>query len=119
MSYEPREILRNILAEADFLVGIRATLTRERLEHDAILQRAVVRSGKVIDLVACEDAVRPEAREDFSDSEADAGGATDYQGDLTDQEARADDRGGRDIREAKANTEECEYRTATNHRRLR
>jgi hypothetical protein len=37
MSYEPREILRHILAEADFLVGLRATLTRQALEEDEIL----------------------------------------------------------------------------------
>jgi uncharacterized protein with HEPN domain len=48
MSYEPREILRHILAEADFLVGLRATLTRQALEEDEILQRAVVRSLEII-----------------------------------------------------------------------
>lgn len=48
MSYEPREILRHILAEADFLVGLHATLTRQALEEDEILQRAVVRSLEII-----------------------------------------------------------------------
>ncbi len=48
MSYEPREILRHILAEADFLVGLRETLTRQALEEDEILQRAVVRSLEII-----------------------------------------------------------------------
>ena len=48
MSYEPREILRHILAEADFLLEIRATLTRQALEEDEILQRAVVRSLEII-----------------------------------------------------------------------
>lgn len=48
MSYEPREVLRHILVEADFLVGVRATLTRQALEEDDILQRAVVRSLEII-----------------------------------------------------------------------
>lgn len=33
MSYQPREVLRHILVEADFLVGLRATLTRQALEY--------------------------------------------------------------------------------------
>ena len=48
MSYEPREVLRHILVEADFLVGVRATLTRQALEEDDILQRAVARSLEII-----------------------------------------------------------------------
>lgn len=48
MSYEPREVLRHILVEADFLVGVRETLTRQALEEDAVLQRAVVRSLEII-----------------------------------------------------------------------
>ena len=48
MSYEPRDVLRHILVEAEFLNGVRETLTREALEHDAVLQRAVVRSLEVI-----------------------------------------------------------------------
>jgi uncharacterized protein with HEPN domain len=48
MSYEPREFLRHILAEAEFLVGVSAGLTRARLEEDQTLQRAVVRSIEII-----------------------------------------------------------------------
>jgi uncharacterized protein with HEPN domain len=48
MSYEPREFLRHILAEAEFLVGVSAGLTRERLEEDPTIQRAVVRSIEII-----------------------------------------------------------------------
>lgn len=48
MSYEPREILRHILTEVDFLVEVRVTLTRETLEEDPVLQRAVVRSLEII-----------------------------------------------------------------------
>jgi hypothetical protein len=40
MSYEPREILRHILAEAEFRVGVSAGLTRARLEEDPTIQRA-------------------------------------------------------------------------------
>ena len=38
----------HILAEADFLVEVRATLTRQALEEDPILQRAIVRSLEII-----------------------------------------------------------------------
>jgi uncharacterized protein with HEPN domain len=48
MSYEPHEVLRHILAEADFLVEVRTTLTRQVLEEDPILQRAIVRSLEII-----------------------------------------------------------------------
>jgi uncharacterized protein with HEPN domain len=48
MSYEPREVLRHILAEVDFLAGLRATLTREVLDEDPIVQRAIVRSLEII-----------------------------------------------------------------------
>ncbi len=48
MSYEPHEVLRLILAEADFLVEVRTTLTRQVLEEDPILQRAIVRSLEII-----------------------------------------------------------------------
>ncbi len=48
MSYEPREVLRHILAEVDFLIEVRATLTRQVLDEDPILQRAVVRSLEII-----------------------------------------------------------------------
>ncbi len=48
MSYEPREILRHILAEAEYLVGVTAGLTRMQLEDDPTIQRAVVRSIEII-----------------------------------------------------------------------
>jgi uncharacterized protein with HEPN domain len=48
MSYEPREFLRHILAEAEFLVGVTAGLTRAPLEEDPTIQRAVVRSIEII-----------------------------------------------------------------------
>ena len=48
MSYEPLEVLRHILAEVDFLVGVRETLTRQTLEEDGVMQRAVVRSLEII-----------------------------------------------------------------------
>jgi uncharacterized protein with HEPN domain len=48
MSYEPHDVLRHILAEADFLVEVRATLTRLGLEEDPVLQRAIVRSLEII-----------------------------------------------------------------------
>lgn len=48
MSFEPREFLRHILAEADYLVGVSAGLTRAQLEEDPTIQRAVVRSIEII-----------------------------------------------------------------------
>jgi uncharacterized protein with HEPN domain len=48
MSFEPREFLRHILAEADYLVTLRSTLTREQLDSDPTIQRAVVRSLEII-----------------------------------------------------------------------
>ncbi len=48
MSYEPRDVLRHILAEVDFLIEVRATLTRQVLDEDPILQRAIVRSLEII-----------------------------------------------------------------------
>ena len=48
MSFEPREFLRHILAEADYLVALSATLTREQLDSDPTIQRAVVRSLEII-----------------------------------------------------------------------
>jgi uncharacterized protein with HEPN domain len=44
MSFEPRDYLRHILAEADYLVDQSRTLTADRFETDATLQRAFVRS---------------------------------------------------------------------------
>lgn len=48
MSFEPREFLRHILAEAEYLASVSATLTREQLDEDPTLQRAIVRSIEVI-----------------------------------------------------------------------
>lgn len=48
MSFEPREYLRHILAEADYLIEHRAGLTLELLESDETLRRAFARSLEVI-----------------------------------------------------------------------
>lgn len=48
MSYAPHDVLRHILVETEFLLEVRATLTREILEADPILQRAIVRSLEII-----------------------------------------------------------------------
>ena len=48
MSFEPREFLRHILAESDYLLTASAGVSREQFEHDATLQRAVVRSLEII-----------------------------------------------------------------------
>ena len=48
MSFEPREYLRHILAEADYLATASAGLTREQFQHDPTLQRAFVRSLEII-----------------------------------------------------------------------
>lgn len=48
MSFEPREYLRHILAEVDFLLSAAQGVTRQRLEEDEMLQRAVVRSLEII-----------------------------------------------------------------------
>jgi len=48
MSFEPREFLRHILVEVRYLESIRPGLTRDRLESDATLQRAVVRSIEIV-----------------------------------------------------------------------
>jgi len=48
MSFEPREFLRHILAETEYLTTIRAGLTRDALDADPTLQRAVVRSLEII-----------------------------------------------------------------------
>lgn len=63
MSYEPREYLRHILAEAEYLVGISADLRRARLDDDPTLQRAVVRSIEIIGEAA--KRVSPEIREAY------------------------------------------------------
>jgi len=48
MPFEPREFLRHILAEAEYLTTISASLTRDALDADPTLQRAVVRSIEII-----------------------------------------------------------------------
>jgi len=47
MSYEPREILRHILTEVDFLVEVRATLTRQILDEDPTVDLVVRGEGEV------------------------------------------------------------------------
>lgn len=48
MSYEPREFLRHILAEAEYLTRTMAGVTRDAFDRDETLQRAVVRSLEII-----------------------------------------------------------------------
>ncbi len=48
MSFEPREILRHIADEVDYLITTSASVTRERFLADPTLQRAFVRSFEVI-----------------------------------------------------------------------
>ena len=48
MSFEPREYLRHILAEADYLVGRSKGLSPETFEADDTLRRAFTRSLEVI-----------------------------------------------------------------------
>ena len=48
MSFEPREFLRHILAEATYLEATSATLTREQFLNDETVQRAFVRSLEII-----------------------------------------------------------------------
>ncbi len=48
MSFEPRDYLRHILAEADYLIDTSAGLTLEEFLADETLQRAFVRSLEVI-----------------------------------------------------------------------
>jgi uncharacterized protein with HEPN domain len=48
MSFEPREFLRHILAEADYLVRALEGVTRARFDGDETLQRAAVRSLEII-----------------------------------------------------------------------
>jgi uncharacterized protein with HEPN domain len=48
MSFEPRDYLRHILAEADYLVGCSEDVTFEVFIADETLQRAFVRSLEVI-----------------------------------------------------------------------
>ena len=48
MSFEPREYLRHILAEADYLVAHSRGLTLETFHADETLRRAFVRSLEII-----------------------------------------------------------------------
>ena len=48
MSFEPREYLRHILAEADYLIRESAGMGAERFMADETLQRAFVRSLEII-----------------------------------------------------------------------
>lgn len=48
MSFEPRDYLRHILAEADYLLETRTGLTFEAFEADETLRRAFVRSLEII-----------------------------------------------------------------------
>jgi uncharacterized protein with HEPN domain len=48
MSFEPRDYLRHLLAEADYLIGKSQGLTFESFDADETLRRAFVRSLEVI-----------------------------------------------------------------------
>ena len=48
MSFEPREFLRHMLAEADYLATASAAVTRGQYDADETLQRAVIRSLEII-----------------------------------------------------------------------
>ena len=48
MSFEPREYLRHILAESDYLIDRSGGLSRETFEADETLRRAFTRSLEVI-----------------------------------------------------------------------
>jgi uncharacterized protein with HEPN domain len=48
MSFEPREYLRHILVEADYLIAQSAGLTWDRFSNNETLRRAFVRSLEVI-----------------------------------------------------------------------
>jgi uncharacterized protein with HEPN domain len=48
MYFEPRDYLRHILIEADYLTKQRAGLTADRFMEDETLQRAFVRSLEII-----------------------------------------------------------------------
>jgi len=48
MSFEPREFLRHMLAEATYLETTCASLTREQFLSDETLQRAFVRSLEIV-----------------------------------------------------------------------
>jgi len=48
MSFEPREYLRHILLEADYLIESSRDLSAEQFQSDETLKRAFVRSLEVI-----------------------------------------------------------------------
>ena len=48
MSFEPRDYLRHILVEIEYLIGQQPGLTYERFAADETLQRAFVRSLEII-----------------------------------------------------------------------
>jgi uncharacterized protein with HEPN domain len=48
MSFEPRDYLRHMLVEADYLVGHVAALSLEAFAADETLRRAFVRSREII-----------------------------------------------------------------------
>lgn len=48
MSFEPRDYLRHMLAEADYLIAHEAGLTREEFLADETLRRAFVRSVEIV-----------------------------------------------------------------------
>ena len=48
MSFEPRDYLRHILVEVDYLLSTRSGLTFEAFSSDETLQRAFVRSLEII-----------------------------------------------------------------------
>ena len=48
MSFEPRDYLRHILIEADYLLEHSASLTSEAFRQDETLRRAFVRSLEII-----------------------------------------------------------------------
>ena len=48
MSYEPRDYLRHILVEADYLIGQSSGLSFEAFAADETLRRAFVRSLEII-----------------------------------------------------------------------
>jgi len=48
MSFEPRDYLRHIVVEADYLIAQSAGLTWERFAGDETLRRAFVRSLEII-----------------------------------------------------------------------
>ena len=48
MSFEPREFLRHMLAEADYLTKASTGITRGQYDADETLQRAFIRSLEII-----------------------------------------------------------------------